>query len=316
MKAQFLPSKKVIIVLIFTITIVVLFIIFNKKNPEYKDTIVINSNPILSTDRFNDFDDDGLLDWEELRWGTDPALADSDGDGTLDGEEVRKGRHPLITGPNDFIESGTKESELVEQKKIADQYEGGTVSDNVYQKLFTDYLTVGEDGNLGTLGEEEILKQIGLETSEEISFKEKYSAQDLQTFDSSSIESLTIFASTFAKLEMDKWTKLSQIPENTDSTDLIVNIYSNHSQALASIPVPDVLVDEHLAVVNGYSIFSQALVNLMDSQKDPIKGVVSMGVLEEVESDQSFAFSVMAEYFRERGIIFTDEDVEFLWNQF
>jgi len=35
-----------------------------------------------------DSDNDGLLDWEEELWGTDPFVVDSDGDGILDGEFV------------------------------------------------------------------------------------------------------------------------------------------------------------------------------------------------------------------------------------
>jgi hypothetical protein len=50
-----------------------------------------------------DSDGDGLMDWEERLWGTDPYNPDTDGDGTSDGDEVRLGRHPLIPGPNDLI---------------------------------------------------------------------------------------------------------------------------------------------------------------------------------------------------------------------
>lgn len=35
-----------------------------------------------------DSDGDGLLDWEETLWGTDPFVIDTDGDGILDGEYV------------------------------------------------------------------------------------------------------------------------------------------------------------------------------------------------------------------------------------
>lgn len=36
-----------------------------------------------------DSDGDGLFDWEETLWGTDPFMVDTDGDGILDGEYVR-----------------------------------------------------------------------------------------------------------------------------------------------------------------------------------------------------------------------------------
>jgi hypothetical protein len=48
-----------------------------------------------------DTDSDGLKDWEEALWGTDPKNPDTDEDGTPDGEEVAVGRNPMKKGPDD-----------------------------------------------------------------------------------------------------------------------------------------------------------------------------------------------------------------------
>lgn len=50
-----------------------------------------------------DSDGDGLKDWEEALYHTDPHNPDTDGDGTPDGQEIREGRDPLKKGPNDKI---------------------------------------------------------------------------------------------------------------------------------------------------------------------------------------------------------------------
>lgn len=42
-----------------------------------------------------DQDADGLKDWEEAIFRTDPQNPDTDGDGTADGEEIKQGRDPL-----------------------------------------------------------------------------------------------------------------------------------------------------------------------------------------------------------------------------
>jgi len=61
-----------------------------------------------------DSDGDGLKDWEEAIFHTDPHNPDTDGDGTPDGEEVRLGRDPLKPNtskdpahPNDLMASST-----------------------------------------------------------------------------------------------------------------------------------------------------------------------------------------------------------------
>ncbi len=51
----------------------------------------------------NDTDRDGLKDFEETLWKTDPANPDTDGDGSTDGEEVQNDRNPLKKGPNDRL---------------------------------------------------------------------------------------------------------------------------------------------------------------------------------------------------------------------
>ncbi len=45
-----------------------------------------------------DSDNDGLKDWEEKIYGTDPEKIDTDKDGTPDGEEIKEGRNPLQPG--------------------------------------------------------------------------------------------------------------------------------------------------------------------------------------------------------------------------
>ncbi|MBI3630886.1 MAG: hypothetical protein HY221_00935 [Candidatus Sungbacteria bacterium] len=54
-----------------------------------------------------DSDGDGLPNWEEAIFHTDPHNPDTDGDGTPDGEEVKEGRDPLKPGPNDFVATST-----------------------------------------------------------------------------------------------------------------------------------------------------------------------------------------------------------------
>ena len=45
-----------------------------------------------------DSDSDGLKDWEETLWKTDPKNPDSDGDSYLDGLEVKNGYSPSGAG--------------------------------------------------------------------------------------------------------------------------------------------------------------------------------------------------------------------------
>lgn len=50
-----------------------------------------------------DSDNDGLRDWEEELYKTDPYNSDTDNDGYLDGEEVDSDHNPLIKAPGDEL---------------------------------------------------------------------------------------------------------------------------------------------------------------------------------------------------------------------
>jgi hypothetical protein len=54
-------------------------------------------------DKNLDSDRDGLPDWQEKTYKTDPKNQDTDGDGYLDGEEVASGYDPLVKAPNDAL---------------------------------------------------------------------------------------------------------------------------------------------------------------------------------------------------------------------
>lgn len=57
----------------------------------------------VSEEHFKDSDNDGLRDWEEELYKTDPFNPDTDNDGYLDGEEVDSGHNPLVKAPGDKL---------------------------------------------------------------------------------------------------------------------------------------------------------------------------------------------------------------------
>ena len=103
-----LPSNKIGGLLIAVVLVVVLVIVGDvilgkfggKILPDYVDAdIVIHRK--TTDNSSSDSDGDGLLDWEESLWGTDPLKYDTDGDGTSDKDEINQNRDPLVPGPND-----------------------------------------------------------------------------------------------------------------------------------------------------------------------------------------------------------------------
>ena len=84
------------------IAVVIIIALANSGEPKKKPiklADIIRQNPNLTEDD----DKDGLKNWEEQIYQTDPKNPDTDGDGANDGEEITQGRDPLKKGPNDKI---------------------------------------------------------------------------------------------------------------------------------------------------------------------------------------------------------------------
>lgn len=79
-------------------------IIVQKTNKDFNGQATIGQ--MISENSSIDDDHDGISNWEESIYGTNPHNPDTDGDGYLDGEEVLSGHDPLKKGPDDLIKKG------------------------------------------------------------------------------------------------------------------------------------------------------------------------------------------------------------------
>jgi len=103
-----------------------------------------------------DSDEDGLKDWEEIFYKTDPQNPDTDGDGTLDGEEVAKNRDPLKAGPGDKL----AEPEKIDSATAADAMPAAELLQEAAQKNvnLTDYFVQKFLGSGGLDGLQTLLE--------------------------------------------------------------------------------------------------------------------------------------------------------------
>lgn len=81
-----------------------------------------------------DSDGDGLREWEEAVYKTDPNKPDTDGDGLSDGDEIKQNRNPLVKGPKDRVAPPEKE----EVSPLSFKFEKGNLTQEFTQKLMGD----------------------------------------------------------------------------------------------------------------------------------------------------------------------------------
>lgn len=145
---KYLPSKNFTKALLSAVGIVLLAITINywKSNTDtYKNNDLFadlsTSSPSLNNNV--DTDGDGLPDWQEGLYGTDPKKSDTDGDGTLDGEEIRLNRDPLKANiakndqePNDKIDPKL----LASDQKIINDYQNLSLTAKISRDLISNII--------------------------------------------------------------------------------------------------------------------------------------------------------------------------------
>ena len=145
--SAYLPSKKFIFAVLISLIIVTAgFLIFTsvKKQETAKQEPQINK-PAISQEIAKDSDNDGLPNWEETLWRTDPNNPDTDKDGIPDGQEVKESRNPLLAGngKTDKIENSRPEKSAAEQTIQPPS----TLTEALAQNFFSDFLSAKETAN-------------------------------------------------------------------------------------------------------------------------------------------------------------------------
>lgn len=231
-----------------------------------------------------DSDGDGLYDWEETLWQTNPVHPDTDGDGTTDGDEVNAGRNPLVSGPQD---------ELTKTALFSQESSGAappaTVSQSVSRELFSSYLALRQSGEFS---EETGKKTVQSIVNDVFSFAEGasvYSLKDISTTPNTQAATL-VYANTLQTRISDllaepligtELTLLKDIVQAEDKIgvkkfDEIVATYRSTAGALATISVPQAFMEKHLMLLNTISDFSRAAGQFRNVFTDPVQAMAGL----------------------------------------
>lgn len=128
MKLKIKKSNLIIlpVAIIFAVGLILFIGAYAKKDAFSQFTLWGAKETTISSQTI-DSDNDGLKDWEENLYKTDPWNPDTDGDGYLDGEEINSGHNPLVKGPND--------NQVFYPLPVGDKY-------NITNKIFADFSSV------------------------------------------------------------------------------------------------------------------------------------------------------------------------------
>ncbi len=321
---SYLPNKKFTI--IFIAILVVLggwFLVSNNKGAQKKIFNIYEKNGIASKMFQNvqkDSDNDGLADWEEALWKTDPNNPDTDGDGTKDGEEVKEGRDPTKPGPDDKLEVAFPGKNVASSSSNSGQT---SLTGSISKDLLSRYLMAkrSSGGKIDELTKKRLIDSILSDANSDISGK-IYKISDIKISQNNSKKALKIYGNQLGAT-MEKYngpyspeTEIIYFKEAIEKNDkngfakLDKNIstYKNIIKDFLAIKVPSDLASQHLVLINALSKFMEITKYLKNYPQDSIGALMSLkqyyGNQRKFVNSVTFIFDNL----RNKGVFFKENE--------
>jgi len=263
-----------VLLAIFVITLTI-FRFRKKESPSAPKQEQSKKNPLLE-----DWDKDGLQNWEEQVYGTDSRNPDTDGDGKSDGDEIKTNTNPLIKDAGNA--TTTPQNPPTEG---ADQQ-----NPNLTQTIFDEFLKSG--GLTSALqGNKPLASQIISQKIDELVKSGYLKSYSPLTSASADIKTSPNISPTAIKNYLNKAAKILETnlgPLKTDDLDLLLDIlqtqqlerlaelapyreaYQNSAIGLRAIEVPKTMVWFHSKEIQYLEDSSRQLQVFENTENDPL----------------------------------------------
>ncbi|MCU0660114.1 MAG: hypothetical protein MUD00_00665 [Candidatus Pacebacteria bacterium] len=302
---KYLPSKRFISITISVFGVLALILLGReffsgrkKISGDTENTSASNGTLIsISELAENDRDKDGVADWEEALWGTDPNNTDSDGNGISDKVEI-DGKKNTLT-----LSSAEQSTEALDETEAFSR------------ELFISISALKESGNLNEQSIRDLAETISQNAGEKEFITPVYTKDSIQTTNEAKVAVTNYHSALLTVLkrydESGIGTELSSIEAalSTEDQSTITDIeniakkYQSLAKDLIGITVPSAIVDTHLELANSASGISVSLTNTAKLFDNAMLGLIGISQYEKQSSVFDTTFSKLQEYFKSHGIL-------------
>lgn len=323
-----MPSKKIIIPVICISLLAGGWWLFTarKEASVAKEHTIEKTDAGLSRVLAADSDGDGLKDWEEALWKTNPHDPDTDKDGAADNDEILAKRDPRKPGPNDEMNP-----RIVDEINAAPSGDEENITARLARNFTTTYFSQkitsasAGDGLIEKDGlKSQVFSDIARTITQEdvIDNKPKFSAEDFQISASPSENDARTYINTLGNIF-----KSASFPEKSDieaiseaivkqdqdiqgikDLQLYQDGYEKLAQDMKTAPIPQSFLETHVAMANNFWRLGLYLKEFINIETDPIKGMIALNGYAK-EGAQSIEFlKKIVEEIKIKGFSFSEEE--------
>lgn len=308
------------------IIVIAIFLTSNRQNiiqnPTNQGALVASSE--LSK-KINDVDtdSDGLKDWEETLWGTDPKKTDTDGDGTSDGDEAKAGRDPNKKGNDKInVEEVVKTAMATTSKSFSEL----NATERFSRDFFAKYLILKQSGQEIDAATQEILVNNLIQGQDADLNPTEYTASHVTVAPSESTTSLRAYGnkmgeivrSTSIRSKENELEILKRYLEMSDfrvlsELDPFIAAYKNVIARSLAVTVPRSAILLHLDYINNLSRILRTVEAMKTIESDPLS---TSGALVQHEIHIQNFLELMEDYtlyFVQKNVIFQQSEDGYLF---
>ena len=286
-KEFLLKNKRVVLVALAVVLLALLFFIKTKSewtNEEMASAGLVSGDEILGDVLSKDTDKDGILDWEEGLWGTDPTKGDTNDDGVSDKEEIArmKAERGATSGEPASADGsgGASEENLTQTDKFA-------------RELFTTIAALNQSGEIDDNTVAQITDSLATQIQNPVQRK-IFTMADLKVTGDSSQVSLETYANAVVGLYQrypvtgNVVDVLNQLSETEDNTQILsqlspgINQMKNFVDGMTKVNAPAVIASSHLEVINSLQVLIE---NMEDIQLFDTDSLATLGALSQYENN-------------------------------
>lgn len=224
----------------------------------------------------------------------------------------------------DLNENGTPDwremllSSTEENTASSTDNEPKTLTESVARDLFatTVYLTQNGQTELGEGDQAAVIDGLIGKLQNAFVYKQ-YTADGLKIGQVDTTESVRTYATTLAAFQVNLILEMQESASSLQrDIGLLGDIYAKHAEYLYAIKVPSPLAETHLKIVNNFSKSSAAFAAFKREKEDPILVPLALRSYQDASTEQELYLRQLAQYFRDNGIMFTQNEIGAYWDAF
>lgn len=292
-----------------------------KKGPSEEDLRAAIVQIASSEKKTFDEDADGLKNWEEELWKSNPADADTDDDGTTDGMEVAEGRNPAVAGPNDDMKSTVKAS------TAATSTEKLSTTDVFSRQVFSTYLQSKYNLQGEELSQEDIGRIVNASLSSNVLMIQPklYAVSELKIGAADDAEAKRAYGNALGAALKARSPKglesgyvifakslQAQDEKKLEDLDRIVAGYTKLIGDYLKMEIPKSATMHHLNFVNSLSAVAEDFKAMRNIYSDPVRAYAGLNDFKNTSGNLAQALMDLEMYLVTGGVMYEPQEDGYL----